>query len=498
MRPTDRSLHRRLQRSSGLLPIAVVALLLAIGGCKSKNLPTFPTPSVPSPSQPSSGGLPSPPSSSPSKSPGQPSPPSGGKSGPSSPSSGPGAPSLPSPGLPDISGKKPGQSGSSDVAKGPKGKKSGKKGEPGGEPGAKSSGESGSEAGDQRAAQTQAGDDLQKAGEQISKAGSQDVDPLMPKVENDADVDQGDVFAEGSSGESGSDEIVEVSAAGGNSDGSSEAENSESGENSEASSQAESGAAVGQGIPSDLQDEIQKAQEAIANAGDALQEAGEAVTNAETDAELAAAEELLSNARIAVIIATQGIELLEDELEGSPGFGDGEDPFQETSEALQQANIALVIATRSILIAKVGSPELNNRELGTPGGGVLVEGNGQVAVLEDELDESLIIFDGQIGDAREAVLSTAPPPETGTAGIQRPDGEPGVMMDLPPEDSSEGEPTEQIIARTEMPDLNQGDIPDPQGDDIVAQQLREAAMSEADPELQAKLWEEYKRYKEGL
>jgi hypothetical protein len=42
------------------------------------------------------------------------------------------------------------------------------------------------------------------------------------------------------------------------------------------------------------------------------------------------------------------------------------------------------------------------------------------------------------------------------------------------------------------------DIPDPQGDDIVAQQLREAATAEADPDLQAKLWEEYKRYRAGL
>ena len=42
------------------------------------------------------------------------------------------------------------------------------------------------------------------------------------------------------------------------------------------------------------------------------------------------------------------------------------------------------------------------------------------------------------------------------------------------------------------------DIPSPQGDDIVAQQLREAAIAEKDPELQAKLWEEYKRYKEGM
>ena len=39
------------------------------------------------------------------------------------------------------------------------------------------------------------------------------------------------------------------------------------------------------------------------------------------------------------------------------------------------------------------------------------------------------------------------------------------------------------------------DLPDARDDDIIARQLREAAMNEADPELREKLWEEYKRYK---
>ena len=35
-------------------------------------------------------------------------------------------------------------------------------------------------------------------------------------------------------------------------------------------------------------------------------------------------------------------------------------------------------------------------------------------------------------------------------------------------------------------------------DDIVARQLREAAEQETDPEIKAKLWEEYRKYKEGI
>ena len=41
------------------------------------------------------------------------------------------------------------------------------------------------------------------------------------------------------------------------------------------------------------------------------------------------------------------------------------------------------------------------------------------------------------------------------------------------------------------------DIPDGSDDDIVARQLREAAEKETDPELKAKLWEEYRKYKLG-
>jgi hypothetical protein len=40
-------------------------------------------------------------------------------------------------------------------------------------------------------------------------------------------------------------------------------------------------------------------------------------------------------------------------------------------------------------------------------------------------------------------------------------------------------------------------IPDGSDDDIVARQLREAAMKETDPELREKLWEEYKQYKQS-
>lgn len=42
------------------------------------------------------------------------------------------------------------------------------------------------------------------------------------------------------------------------------------------------------------------------------------------------------------------------------------------------------------------------------------------------------------------------------------------------------------------------DVGDGSDDDIVARQLREAAMEEDDPELREKLWEEYRKYKASL
>ena len=42
------------------------------------------------------------------------------------------------------------------------------------------------------------------------------------------------------------------------------------------------------------------------------------------------------------------------------------------------------------------------------------------------------------------------------------------------------------------------DVGDGRNDDVVARQLREAATKEEDPELRAKLWDEYRRYKASV
>ncbi len=60
--------------------------------------------------------------------------------------------------------------------------------------------------------------------------------------------------------------------------------------------------------------------------------------------------------------------------------------------------------------------------------------------------------------------------------------------------SESGAPGKAMPGRkSDIPD----NIPDGSDDDVVARQLREAAEKETDPELKKKLWEEYRRYKEG-
>lgn len=57
---------------------------------------------------------------------------------------------------------------------------------------------------------------------------------------------------------------------------------------------------------------------------------------------------------------------------------------------------------------------------------------------------------------------------------------------------AEGEQLESPGHEGAMPPIETGD------DDIVARQLREAAEKETDPVLKKKLWEEYRRYKQGM
>ncbi len=83
----------------------------------------------------------------------------------------------------------------------------------------------------------------------------------------------------------------------------------------------------------------------------------------------------------------------------------------------------------------------------------------------------------------------------------------GIQGDLPatetPRDDSKSAAPESAVAGTLAPPGNESntnrktpkDIPPAGNDDIIASQLRRAALDETDPAVQAKLWNEYRRYK---
>ena len=68
-----------------------------------------------------------------------------------------------------------------------------------------------------------------------------------------------------------------------------------------------------------------------------------------------------------------------------------------------------------------------------------------------------------------------------------------AMTNEAPRGSPGFDSTIQTESRPDIPP----DIPSAEGDDIIARQLREAAIKEKDPDLRAKLWDEYRKYKKG-
>ena len=121
---------------------------------------------------------------------------------------------------------------------------------------------------------------------------------------------------------------------------------------------------------------------------------------------------------------------------------------------------------------KAATPNNNSDSGGGEGGEG--EGDGSDSASEGNGTEG---GDQNEGDASEGNSETADgdgQPATGPVNSSPGAGAPGSDQDQP------------------------SDIPDGSDDDIVARQLREAAENETDPELKAKLWDEYRRYKQGI
>ncbi len=147
-------------------------------------------------------------------------------------------------------------------------------------------------------------------------------------------------------------------------------------------------------------------------------------------------------------------------------------------------------------------------EQGLPPG----QGGSGTAGSDGELDAALEDFDGEILAEREVIQarSNERAGEGGTPGTLPSAGSTGAQSStdgVPGDPGGAQQPTGGYEPRG-MPSQNSPqrappatagnvpeDIPDARDDDIIARQLREAAMNESDPELREKLWEEYRRYK---
>jgi len=263
---------------------------------------------------------------------------------------------------------------------------------------------------------------------------------------------------------------------------------------------------------------LEAARTALEEAGMAIGTAADAVSSAASEEEMTAAEDALANARVAIIIAGQDLAQARQVLSesGAQGREASEAGIEAAEDALANATVAIVVATGVIMDAGAGFPDEGQR---LPSGGVLTNnpGTGAGSELDAELEASLIIFDGRIEDSRQAVLeSDAPSTRTGLpARTPRTQGDQGgnsddatdmaANADMAGEDRAEtdakssgmGRGATQAAKASGNADMVPDDINDGQNDDIVAQQLREAALAETDPTLREKLWEEYRRYKSG-
>lgn len=131
----------------------------------------------------------------------------------------------------------------------------------------------------------------------------------------------------------------------------------------------------------------------------------------------------------------------------------------------------------------------------------------KVAQLDRELSEALGRFDDMLLEEEETVAARIPRQAAdggkGSAvrqqqsGVGR-NGDEGAEHSGAPSDKPEGAEAGMTEQKPAAPpsagrrELEEGD------DDIVARQLREAAEQETDPEVKERLWEEYRKYKEGI
>lgn len=254
-----------------------------------------------------------------------------------------------------------------------------------------------------------------------------------------------------------------------------------------------------------LEDEIRETQDALERAAVALQTTGSIVEATSSQEEASAAEVELTNARVAIIVAEQKLVELREILQDTDYSSDDIDMIVSASEAaLEEANLAVVLASEIV-------GETLQMPTQKSGGDESQRGaNGRLSELDKELEDSLIIFDGALGERKRILSDSTPAPvqarETSNSGIASEEGEAAEVNIASNDREVVGDEQSGLTLGQgdfgESSDTSENsiteDIPDAQGDDIVAKQLREAALAENDPAVKEKLWEEYRRYKTSL
>ena len=250
-----------------------------------------------------------------------------------------------------------------------------------------------------------------------------------------------------------------------------------------------------------LEADLQALAEALTRAGVTLTNAGELLSQGATgDTSSDALDSALSDASIAILILEQQLNQMETNGTAGERVSDAARLVILANEALSDATLATD--------GRAPLPPLSGRATQTTE-------DQRIAELDAELERSIVIFETDIQDARNAVAAELAGSATEAAGgpsmVDLAEGlaqaDPVSVTedagDAPDEATTEataprgrapGRTQEQSAGPAPIPE----DIPSPQGDDIVAKQLREAAAAEQDPALREKLWAEYKRYKQGL
>ena len=157
----------------------------------------------------------------------------------------------------------------------------------------------------------------------------------------------------------------------------------------------------------------------------------------------------------------------------------------------------------------LAGPQGGAQSGGQPPAGSPATGDEAASALDQELDGALGEFDRQMREEMERLAEeTANAEREGSraaGGGSGSDSSGGSANESKPSDggsTEEGGDSSGAVGGSGPGATGSDRVPDDVGDgsddDIVARQLREAAMTEEDPELREKLWEEYRRYKESI